>query len=118
MRGSDGALAWAKELPSGAGTPAVDASTVHVSMACAHAMAFDRASGAVRWEHHGDCTGGGEATPALHGGRMYPLGGNPAIYDATTGAVAGTAGVGTPAFADGAAYFSAPTGGVFAVNAR
>jgi outer membrane protein assembly factor BamB len=118
VRGSDGALAWAKELPSGAGTPAVDASTVHVSMACAHAMAFDRASGAVRWEHHGDCTGGGEATPALHAGRMYPLGGNPAIYDAATGAVAGTAGAGTPAFADGAAYFSALTGGVFAVNAE
>ena len=117
VRGSDGAVVWSKELPSGSGTPAVDASTVHVSMACQHAMAFDRASGAVRWEHHGDCTGGGEGTPALHGGRMYPLSGNPAIYDAATGAVAGTAGVGTPAFADGTAYFAAPTGGVFAVDA-
>jgi hypothetical protein len=48
---------------------------------------------------------------------MYPLSGNPAIYDAATGAVVGTAGVGTPAFADGAAYLAAPTGGVFAVNA-
>ena len=38
------------------------------------------------------------------------------IY-AATGAVAGTAGVGTPAFADGTAYFAAPTGGVFAVDA-
>ena len=117
VRGSDGAVVWSKELPSGSGTPAVDASTVHVSMACQHAMAFDRASGAVRWEHHGDCTGGGEGTPALHAGRMYPLSGNPAIYDAATGAVAGTAGVGTPAFADGTAYFAAPTGGVFAVDA-
>lgn len=117
VRGSDGAVVWSKSLPSGSGTPAVDASTVHVSMACQHAMAFDRASGAVRWEHHGDCSGGGEGTPALHAGRMYPLSGNPAIYDAATGAVVGTAGAGVPAFADGAAYFAAPTGGVFAVNA-
>ena len=58
-----------------------------------------------------------KGTPALHAGRMYPLSGNPAIYDAATGAVVGTAGVGTPAFADGAAYLAAPTGGVFAVNA-
>ena len=117
VRGSDGAVIWSKELPSGSGTPAVDASTVHVSMACQHAMAFDRASGAVRWEHHGDCTGGGEGTPALHAGRMYPLSGNPAIYDAATGAVAGTAGVGTPPSPTAPPYFAAPTGGVFAVDA-
>ena len=82
-------------------------------------MAFDRATGALRWEHHGNCTGGGEATPALHAGRMYPLGDNPAIYDATTGApwrarpASGRAGVRRRR-----RLLLRPTGGVFASTPR
>ena len=62
VRGSDGVVAWSRELPSGAGTPAVDANSVYVSMVCQHAMAFSRSTGAVRWEHHGNCGGGGDST--------------------------------------------------------
>jgi outer membrane protein assembly factor BamB len=117
LRSSDGALEWSHTLPSGPGSPAVDAGTVYVSMVCRHAEALDRATGAVRWEHHGDCAGGGEATPALYGGRMYPLGDNGAIYDAASGTTVGAASFqGAVAFADGTAY--APwQGGILAADA-
>jgi outer membrane protein assembly factor BamB len=59
VRASDGAVVWERELPSGAGTPAVDAGRVYVSMVCRHAVALSRTTGAVRWEHHGPCAGGG-----------------------------------------------------------
>ena len=117
VRASDGAVVWERALPSGAGTPAVDAGSVYVSMVCRHAVALSRATGAVRWEHHGGCAGGGESTPALHGGRMYPLGDNGAIYDAATGAPAGEANFhGYVAFADGVAYVPW-LGGILAVDA-
>jgi outer membrane protein assembly factor BamB len=105
VRASDGALQWSKSLPSGAGSPAVDDGTVYVSMVCQHAVALDRASGATRWARSSSCAGGGESTPALHGGRLYPLGDNGAIYDAATGATVGSADFqGAPGFADGVAY--------------
>jgi outer membrane protein assembly factor BamB len=105
LRMSDGHVDWHSDLPSGPGSPAVDASRVYVSMVCAHAEAFDRASGALLWEHHGSCEGGGEATAALHGGRMYPLGDNGEIYDAASGAVAGAENFhGAVSFADGTGY--------------
>ncbi len=105
VRASDGALQWSKPLPSGAGSPAVDDATVFVSMVCQRAVALDRASGATRWANSSSCSGGGESTPALHGGRLYPLGDNGAIYDAATGATVGSADFqGAPGFADGVAY--------------
>jgi outer membrane protein assembly factor BamB len=117
LRASDGALEWERQLPSGAGTPAVDPGSVYVSMVCRHAVALTRATGALRWEHHGECSGGGEATAALHGGRMYPLGDNGAIYSAASGAVVGTASFQGPvAFADGVAYVPW-LAGVLAVDA-
>jgi outer membrane protein assembly factor BamB len=117
VRASDGAVVWERALPSGAGTPAVDAGSVYVSMVCRHAVALSRATGAVRWEYHGACAGGGESTPALHGGRMYPLGDNGAIYDAATGATVGEANFhGYVAFADGVAYVPW-LGGILAVDA-
>ena len=117
VRASDGAVVWERALPSGAGTPAVDAGSVYVSMVCRHALALSRATGAVRWEHHGGCAGGGESTPALHGGRMYPLGDNGAVYDAATGAPAGEANFhGYVAFADGVGYVPW-LGGILAVDA-
>ena len=117
VRASDGAVRWEKPLASGAGSPAVDAGTVYVSMVCRHAVALDRATGATRWSHAGDCSGGGEATPALHGGRMYPLGDNAAVYDAASGAVVGAAETGgAVSFADGMAYVPW-LGGVIAAEA-
>ena len=105
VRASDGALQWSKSLPSGAGSPAVDDGTVYVSMVCQHAVALDRASGATRWARSSSCAGGGESTPALHRGRLYPLGDSGAIYDAATGATVGSADFqGAPGFADGVAY--------------
>jgi hypothetical protein len=57
-----------------------------------------------------------ESTPALHGGRMYPLGDNGAIYDAATGASVGEANFhGYVAFADGVAYVPW-LGGILAVD--
>jgi outer membrane protein assembly factor BamB len=105
VRASDGALQWSTPLPSGAGSPAVDDGTVYVSMVCQRAVALDRAGGATRWARSSSCSGGGESTPALHGGRLYPLGDNGAIYDAATGATIGSADFqGAPGFADGVAY--------------
>jgi len=105
VRASDGAVQWSKSLPSGAGSPAVDDTTVYVSMVCQRAVALDRASGATRWSRSSSCSGGGDSTPALHGGRLYPLGDNGAIYDAATGATVGSADFhGAPGFADGVAY--------------
>ncbi len=118
LRASDGAVQWEHSLPSGAGTPAVDAGTVYVSMVCKHAVALSRATGAVRWEHNGDCAGGGEGTPALHGGRMYPLGDNGLVYDAASGATVGSADFhGAVAFADGTGYVPW-LNGLLAVDAR
>jgi outer membrane protein assembly factor BamB len=105
VRQSDGGIAWERPLPSGSGSPAVDAGSVYVSMVCQHAVALDRASGAVRWQHGTNCSGGGASTAALHGGRMYPLGDDGAIYDAATGARVGEASFhGYVGFGEGTAY--------------
>ena len=118
VRATDGVVEWSRSLPTGGGSPAVDDSNAYVSLVCGHAYAFDRASGATRWEHHGDCSGGGDVTPAVHGGLVYPLGDNGAIYDAASGAQVGSADFqGAPAFADGTAYVPW-AGGLRAVDAR
>jgi len=105
VRESDGVVEWTRALPTGGGAPAVDGTSAYVSLVCGHAYAFNRDTGATRWEHHGDCTGGGDVTPAVHAGRVYPLGDNDAIYSAGSGAVIGSADFqGAPAFADGTAY--------------
>jgi hypothetical protein len=86
-------------------------------MVCGHAEAVDRASGAVRWEHHTNCSGGGQASTALHGGRMYPLGDSGVVYDAASGAPVGQSDYhGAVAFADGTAYVPW-FGGLLAVDA-
>src|SRR4051794_30446757 len=117
VRESDGVVQWTRALPTGGGSPAVDGTSAYVSLVCGHAYAFNRDTGATRWEHHGDCTGGGDVTPAVHDGRVYPLGDNDAIYSAASGAVVGSADFqGAPAFADGAAYVPW-SGGLLAVDA-
>jgi outer membrane protein assembly factor BamB len=80
-------------------------------------VAFDRASGATRWARSSSCSGAGESTPALHGGRLYPLGDNGAIYDAAAGATVGSADFqGAPGFGDGVAYVPW-RGGIVAADA-
>src|SRR3954452_20015375 len=117
VRESDGVVEWTRALPTGGGAPAVDGTSAYVSLVCGHAYALNRDTGATRWEHHGDCTGGGDVTPAVHAGRVYPLGDNDAIYSAGSGAVIGSADFqGAPAFADGTAYVPWPSG-LLAVDA-
>jgi outer membrane protein assembly factor BamB len=117
VRASDGSVAWQRPLVSGAGTPAVDAGGVYVSMVCQRAVALNRATGAVRWEHGSNCTGGGDSIAALHGGRMYPLGDDGAIYDAASGARVGEASFhGYVGFGEGTAYVPW-LGGIRAVDA-
>jgi outer membrane protein assembly factor BamB len=117
VRASDGGVAWEKPVVSGAGTPAVDAGSVYVSMVCQRAVALNRATGATRWEQPSGCTGGGDSTAALHGGRMYPLGDDGAIYDAASGARLGTAEFhGYVGFGEGTAYVPW-LGGIRAVDA-
>ena len=48
LSAADGHVDWEHDVISGPGTPAVDAGSVYVSMACAHAEALSRATGAVR----------------------------------------------------------------------
>ena len=118
VRASDGVVQWSRSLPTGGGSPAVDGTSAYVSLVCGHAYAFNRDSGATRWEHHGDCTGGGDVTPAVHNGLLYPLGDSNAIYAASSGAPQGSADFqGAPAFADGVAYVPW-AGGLRAVDAR
>ena len=118
VRAADGVVQWSRGLPTGGGSPAVDGTSAYVSLVCGHAYAFNRDTGATRWEHHGDCTGGGDVTPAVHGGLVYPLGDNGAIYAAANGAQVGSADFqGAPAFADGTAYVPW-AGGILAVDAR
>jgi outer membrane protein assembly factor BamB len=117
VRASDGVVEWTRTLPTGGGSPAVDDTSAYVSFVCATAYALNRATGAVRWEHLGDCTGGGDVTPAVHGSRVYPLGDNGAIYAAGSGAVVGSADFhGAPAFADSTAFVPW-NGGLLAVDA-
>ena len=117
VRVSDGAIVWEQPLPSSAGSPAVGSGTVYVGMACRHVIAFDVATGAVRWQQPGDCVGGGETTPALHGGRLYALGDNSSVFDAATGALAGSGSfAGGASFADGAGYV-AGSAAVFGLDA-
>jgi hypothetical protein len=116
LDGANGATLWTKSLPTGGGSPAVDASSVYVSLVCEHIYAFARDTGAVRWEHHGSCTGGGDVTPAVHGGRVYPQGDNPAILDAASGARIGSAAFnGAIGFGEGRAYVPW-NGGVIGVD--
>ena len=118
VRASDGAVQWTRSLPTGGGSPAVDGTSAYVSLVCGHTYAFNRDTGATRWEHHGDCTGGGDVTPAVHDGFVYPLGDNNAIYSAASGALAGSADFqGAPAFADRRAYVPW-AGGLLEVDAR
>ena len=114
--GEDGTVRWSRGLPTGGGSPAVDASSVYVSLVCEHHYAFARDSGVPRWERHGTCTGGGDVTPALHGGRVYPFGDSPAILDATSGDRVGSSAYhGAGSFGDGTAYVPWD-GGVIAVD--
>src|SRR5215208_4618018 len=47
LRASNGSVEWQKPLASGAGTPAIDAGSVYVSMVCQHAVALTRSTGAL-----------------------------------------------------------------------
>jgi outer membrane protein assembly factor BamB len=72
IRTSDGSTAWTARVANGDNSsPAVDETSVYVSYACSEAYAFDRLTGARRWAHHTDCTGGGGFTPVLKDGRVY-----------------------------------------------
>ena len=115
--GADGHTLWSKPLISGGGSPAVDASSVYVSLVCDHVYAFARDTGASRWERHTNCSGGGSVTPELHGGNLYPIGDSSAILAAATGAQVGTAAYhGGPGFGEGRAYVPW-NGGMIAVDA-
>ena len=115
--GANGATLWTRSLPTGGGSPAVDAGSVYISLVCEHNYAFARDTGATRWERHGDCTGGGSVTPALHQGRVYPFGDDAAIIDAASGDRVGTSAYhGAAGLADGMAYVPW-NGGLIGVDA-
>lgn len=117
LDGANGATLWTRSLPTGGGSPAVDGDSVYVSLVCEHHYAFARDTGAIRWELHGDCTGGGDVTPALYQGRVYPFGDDAAILDAASGTRVGTSAYhGAAGFDDGMAYVPWD-GGVIAVDA-
>jgi outer membrane protein assembly factor BamB len=116
--GADGHSLWTASLPTGGGSPAVDANSVYISLVCEYEFAFARAGGAIRWQRHdSDCSGGGSITPELHQGLLYPFGDSAAILSATTGERVGTSAYnGAAGFADGRAFVPW-NGGMIAVDA-
>jgi outer membrane protein assembly factor BamB len=91
-----GAILWKAKvdfpdyLPGGS-SPAVSDDAVFVAY-CGEAYAFDRTTGALVWQKRVDCKGGGSLAPAVYGGRVYvsELSGAFAVFDAQTGAAAGS----------------------------
>ena len=103
--GASGAVLWTRNMPSGGGSPAVDAERIYVGMACRWMYAYGRVSGDLLWQHQSDCSGGGDYTPAVSAGRVYAQGDNPAVYDAASGTQVATATFdGAYGIADGMAY--------------
>jgi outer membrane protein assembly factor BamB len=102
VRGSDGALLWTKPVMNGdESSPAVDDKRVYVSYACSQVYAFARDTGAAAWHYSGPCEGGGGATPALSGGRLYTRdrGSSGYVFDAADGTlVDGFGAAAIPAF--------------------
>ena len=66
-----GTVNWSGSVFYGdSSSPAVDASGVYVSYACEQTYSF-ALTGALRWHHVTDCSGGGGRTPVLHSGAVY-----------------------------------------------
>ena len=89
LRGSDGASLWpAKTLSSGGHTsPAVDDTSVYVSLAGHHTYAFERSTGELRWHSEGCCAGGGGTNPIVRDGLVY--GEDGLVHRASDGMIVG-----------------------------
>lgn len=73
LRGSDGASLWPRQSLSSGGhsSPAVDDTSVYVSLAGHQTYAFERSTGELRWHNAGCCTGGGGTNPIVRDGLVY-----------------------------------------------
>jgi outer membrane protein assembly factor BamB len=119
FRGSDGELLWATGAPGGAATPALDGDRLYLTGACGNAQARDRQTGRAIWTHSTGCSGGGDYTPALFGGRLWgPTEeyrtsggyGDAPIFAASSGEILARFPGGRPVFADGLAILPAGEG--------
>ncbi len=106
---SSGDLVWTRSVANGDNSsPAVTADGMYVSYACYQTYDFDPKTGEQIWHAGGPCSGGGGATVAVAGGRVWAndwaLG--PITLDAATGATVGTFPAGPlPAFEGSRAIF-------------
>jgi outer membrane protein assembly factor BamB len=75
---------------SSVGTPAVAGDSVWITFACENVYRLRRSDGAVTWAQETDCHGGGGATAALFGNRLFSREGAGRelgyVYDPDTGA--------------------------------
>ncbi|HEX8087118.1 MAG TPA: PQQ-binding-like beta-propeller repeat protein [Solirubrobacteraceae bacterium] len=90
VRQSDGKDIWPpKTLVSGTySTPALDDTSVYVSMAGDQTFAFRRADGLQRWHHDSGISGGGGTSPVIHNGLLYGDWGN--IHQTSDGLIVGS----------------------------
>ena len=98
-----GDLRWRQSVANGdQSSPVVTANAVYVSYACQQTYAFSP-NGSSLWHHGTACSGGGGATAALSGGRLYvrdAISGN-VILDASNGNVLGSFSADAPPAFDG-----------------
>lgn len=67
-----GAVVWTAGVANGdQSSPAVTATGVYVSYACAQSYRFDPADGALVWHHNTGCSGGGGRTPVVAAGGLW-----------------------------------------------
>jgi outer membrane protein assembly factor BamB len=70
--GRTGKTVWTASTFDGSfGTVAVAGGIVYEAEACDQLSAFDALSGKLLWYHSTNCTGGGAAAPAVHGGLIW-----------------------------------------------
>lgn len=123
VRETDGTVMWTASVENGDNSsPVVTPTAVYVSYVGPQTYKFSPTTGRQIWHYIGPAEGGGGATPALYKGLLYvrdwasDLGHNGDIFNAATGALAGSFEADfAPAFTNNTAFY-VQAGGLTAVG--